>query len=87
MSHDRTDRIPLAPNVPRCEPHDPGKCLVRGKCAAYQAAMPTHGGTMGDFLTQPMGGTVLCPGYVDVRSVRIAAAPAREVRPAIRGIA
>ena len=82
--HDRTDTIPLAADVARCEPS--GTCHVRGTCARYQSAIPTHGARLQDFSIDTAGGTALCSGYVDSRSVFKAAQPARPAKPHIRGL-
>ena len=64
------------PERSRCEPS--GACIVRGKCARYQAAI-LRGSPLGDYSLETCGGTILCSGYLDSGSVRSAAAPARRV--------
>ena len=84
-THERTDRLPLPPDVARCEPSE--ECHVRANCARYQATLPRHGGSRADFSLPAQGGTAMCPGYIDARSLRKAAMPAPAPRPAVRGIA
>lgn len=83
---ERTDRIPLAADVARCEPS--GECFVRTNCARVKAAVPKFG-SMTDFTIYALGGTALCPGYIDVRQMRKEAAvtPENPVRPGVKGLA
>ena len=69
MSHDRTDTIRLPAEEARCEPS--AKCVVRGTCARYQAAIPAKYGSVTDFsLDANGGGTVLCAGYLNSHQYR-----------------
>ena len=69
MNHDRTDTIRLPAEEARCEPS--AKCVVRGTCARYQAAIPAKYGSMTDFsLDANGGGTVLCAGYLNSHQYR-----------------
>lgn len=87
--HERTASIPLPANIARCEPST--DCAVRGKCARYQSAIPKHGAVMQDYSLGHLGGTFLCPGYLDAAAVRKAGAAIQPVqapvKPAVRGIA
>ena len=68
MTHDRTDTIRLPAEEARCEPS--GKCVVRGTCARYQAAIPQYG-SVTDFSLDANGGrTVLCSGYLNSHQFR-----------------
>lgn len=68
MTHDRTDTIRLPNDVSRCEPS--GKCVVRGTCARYQAAIPRHGSVTDFSLDANGGGTILCAGYLNSHQYR-----------------
>ena len=68
MTHDRTDTIRLPNDVSRCEPS--GKCVVRGTCARYQAAIPQYGSITDFSLDANGGGTVLCSGYLNSHQFR-----------------
>ena len=84
MTHDRTDRLPLDPAEPRCEPSAP--CAVHSKCARYIAWVP-KGAPMADYsLSAACGGTALCPGYLDAAAVRLAEAKQPAPKPAVRGM-
>ncbi len=85
----RSASIPLPPEQARCEPLRPGKAA--SSCARKLATIPSTGGTMTDYTALPGGEcTANCSGYLNVQTVRIAAqnrpAPARPVRPAVKGI-
>jgi hypothetical protein len=83
MNHDRSDSIPLAADVARCEPAKP--CTARGTCARYQAAIPRHRAVLADYSVD--GGGVLCAGYINAASVRKAPQPVtRRVHPAVGGL-
>ncbi len=61
---ERSDRIPLAADVSRCDPANPGRAAAR--CARRMASV-LQGSPMTDFSQMPGGGcTVLCSGYMDV---------------------
>jgi hypothetical protein len=62
MTHERSDRVLLPADEPRCEPeHAP--CVIRGRCARYHAAVPS-GSTVRDYTTEDGGGTALCAGFI-----------------------
>lgn len=83
MTHDRSETIPLAADIARCEPAKP--CPVRGTCARYQAALPAYHAVVADFSLD--GGGALCPEYIMSASVRKAAQPVRRrVHPAPEGL-
>jgi hypothetical protein len=74
-SHDRTDTIPLAADIARCEPAD---CVsqIRAKCARYQATIPKWG-SVSDFSREHPGGTALCSGFIGSAATRVAKSPPR----------
>lgn len=47
---------------------------MRGRCARYQAKVP-QGTPLGDYSTEFMGGTALCPGYVSAAALHKQANP------------
>lgn len=63
----RSDRIPLAAELTRCEPSKPGQASFR--CARALASVPT-GTPMADYSTEPRGCAVTCVWYVDINSLR-----------------
>lgn len=77
----RTDRIPLAASEPRCEPDH---CSVRTRCARALAAIPAHGGIVGDYQLQAGYGTALCTGFLLVDLVRRDAMAKPAPRPAAK---
>lgn len=84
----RSDTVPLPADQARCFPSKPDAAAVR--CARRLAAVPPVGGSTADYSLEKLGCCVLCDGYVDVQTLRKAAASAtvsRPVRPAIKGIA
>ncbi len=84
--HDRSDRVPLPASEPRCEPST--GCVIRGRCARYQAALPAQGAIMSDYSITQYGGSALCPGYLSVHTLMRQTPEPRHVpvHPAPRGI-
>lgn len=82
----RSDTVPLPADQARCEPSAREPAAAR--CARALAAVPAVGAVMADYSIEPNGCCVLCNGYVDIQTLRktVAPAPARPVRPAVRGI-
>lgn len=77
--HDRSDRVPLPAGEARCEPQQ--DCTMRSRCARYSASLP-QGTPLGDYSVDFMGGTALCPGFVDLKSLTKEPKPTkREVKP------
>lgn len=71
---ERSDRIPLLPEEPRCDPAAPGRASSR--CARRLASVP-KGSPMTDYSQTPGGGcTALCVWYLDVGAL------AHQQRPA-----
>ena len=74
----RSDRIPLAHDMSRCEP---AACTIKHRCARYLAILPRFGSIM-DYSRQDLvtGGTALCDGYKDLAALRVATKPAPAVK-------
>lgn len=85
---DRSDRVVLSPAEPRCAPS--GRCVLLARCARAQATIPKGTPladyTIGSLMRGAFGGTVYCPGFIDVASVHAAAPAQREPKPAVKGI-
>lgn len=87
MNH--SDTIPLPATEARCRPTSPG--IAATSCARALATAPKQYATLADF-SAVQACSALCSGYINVQSLRMAAAadapkPAVPVRPAVRGIA
>lgn len=67
MTRERSPTLPLPAAEPRCEPVQP--CVVRGRCARYQAEIQ-HGSPVRDYTAEHGPGSYLCPGYVDSAALR-----------------
>lgn len=77
--HDRSETVPLAASEARCEPQQ--TCTMRSRCARYSASIP-KGAPLGDYSVEYLGGTALCNGFVDLKSLTKESKPAkREVKP------
>lgn len=63
---DRSDRIWLPADEPRCAP---AVCHVRMRCARTMASIP-QGTPLQDYSNESGGGTVLCPGFVTIDAAR-----------------
>ena len=83
---DRSDRIILADNEPRCEPA--GKCLMRSRCARVQALIVRGNKSfpVRDYSDELCGGTALCPGFLSLaeRHIENKRPP---IKPAVKGLA
>lgn len=80
--HDRSDSIRLPVEEARCEPS--GACVVRGRCARYQAFMPLKNASIEDYSIGPSGGSLLCRGFLSSGAfIRVAptARPPRHFGP------
>lgn len=85
---ERSDRVLLPADQSRCAPSRP--CSMRNRCARVQAAIP-QGTALEDFTTgtadrESIGGTALCPGFINVAAVHALTPQARSVKPAVRGL-
>lgn len=65
---DRDPSVILASDMARCEPSD--VCAVRHRCARGMAPLPDRMAIVADWSIFPHGGTMLCDGYLCVRTVR-----------------
>lgn len=85
----RSDRVWLKPGKPRCEPGK--RCTMRARCARVQAPInkgdPVEDFTTGDNVRDQVGGTALCPGYIDVHAAFVEKQDLRPIKPAPKGIA
>ena len=60
--HDRSESIRLPVAEPRCEPSL--ECVVRGKCARYQAFLPLRNAAIADFSITHQGASLQCAGFL-----------------------
>lgn len=82
---ERTDSIPLPPDMARCEPV---ACTMGAHCARKLASIPPKGASMVGAGTWGHGGTALCAGYVDAAGLRRQAnpPPPRKVHPPLGSV-
>lgn len=80
----RTDSIPLPPEMARCEPVS---CTMSARCARRLASVPKYA-TLTGAGTWSHGGTALCTGYVDASGLRRQANPVapRKVHPPLGSV-
>jgi hypothetical protein len=86
---ERSDRIIMADNEPRCEPI--GYCTMRSKCARVQApivrgtkSFPVQDYTQG-ITGQVYGGTAICPGYMAI-AARHTEHTRPPIKPSVKGL-
>lgn len=82
---ERTDSIPLPPDMARCEPV---ACTMGARCARKLASIPPKGASMVGAGTWSYGGTALCAGYVSADGLRRQASPVapRKVHPPLGSV-
>lgn len=83
MTHQRSDRIRLKSEEPRCSAEGED-CNRRSKCARSQAYLPKGAGLENFALTG--GGGPLCPWFIALADVHADLPPSRPVKPAVRGL-
>ena len=81
----RTDSIPLPPDMARCEPV---ACTMGARCARKLASIPPKGASMVGAGSWSHGGTALCAGYVNAASLTRKVSPVapRKVHPPLGSI-